>query len=156
MITLSLIDCRPQGCHFHPELDWLQGWHDHLELICSHGGPDYPTWLIVRLAWSSWACAKCRVSVIILNLVDCRVGVITLNRPKALNALCSGLMDELIKGKHFKILIYQIFSFFYHQHRVAVVYFCLLQSWKMLFLQHSPILTMTILSGLLCWQEVKR
>jgi len=31
--------------------------------------------------------------------MDCRVGVVTLNRPKALNALCAGLMDELIKGK---------------------------------------------------------
>ena len=27
-----------------------------------------------------------------------RVGVVTLNRPKALNALCAGLMDELIKA----------------------------------------------------------
>ena len=26
-----------------------------------------------------------------------RVGVVTLNRPKALNALCAGLMDELIR-----------------------------------------------------------
>merc|ERR1711962_1838710 len=29
---------------------------------------------------------------------DNRVGVVTLNRPKALNALCAGLMDELIKA----------------------------------------------------------
>merc|ERR1712179_124900 len=29
---------------------------------------------------------------------DGRVGVVTLNRPKALNALCAGLMDELIKA----------------------------------------------------------
>ena len=27
---------------------------------------------------------------------DGRVGLVTLNRPKALNALCAGLMDELI------------------------------------------------------------
>jgi len=29
---------------------------------------------------------------------DGRVGIVTLNRPKALNALCAGLMDELIKA----------------------------------------------------------
>jgi len=29
---------------------------------------------------------------------DGRVGLVTLNRPKALNALCAGLMDELIKA----------------------------------------------------------
>merc|ERR1712133_175633 len=29
---------------------------------------------------------------------DGRVGVVTLNRPKALNALCAGLMDEIIKA----------------------------------------------------------
>jgi len=29
---------------------------------------------------------------------DNRVGIVTLNRPKALNALCAGLMDELIKA----------------------------------------------------------
>merc|ERR1719151_599295 len=29
---------------------------------------------------------------------DNRVGVVTLNRPKALNALCAGLMDELIRA----------------------------------------------------------
>ena len=29
---------------------------------------------------------------------DGRVGMVTLNRPKALNALCAGLMDELIKA----------------------------------------------------------
>merc|ERR1712112_124247 len=29
---------------------------------------------------------------------DDRVGLVTLNRPKALNALCAGLMDELIKA----------------------------------------------------------
>ena len=27
-----------------------------------------------------------------------RVGLVTLNRPKALNALCAGLMDELIRA----------------------------------------------------------
>ena len=29
---------------------------------------------------------------------DGRVGLVTLNRPKALNALCAGLMDELIRA----------------------------------------------------------
>ena len=29
---------------------------------------------------------------------DGRVGLVTLNRPKALNALCAGLMDELIQA----------------------------------------------------------
>ena len=29
---------------------------------------------------------------------DGRVGLVTLNRPKALNALCAGLMDELISA----------------------------------------------------------
>ena len=31
------------------------------------------------------------------NVLLYRVGVVTLNRPKALNALCAGLMDELIR-----------------------------------------------------------
>ena len=36
-------------------------------------------------------------SNVLISYVYSRVGVVTLNRPKALNALCAGLMDELIR-----------------------------------------------------------
>jgi enoyl-CoA hydratase/carnithine racemase len=41
-------------------------------------------------------------------MINCRVGVVTLNRPKALNALCAGLMDELIKGKALISSLYEL------------------------------------------------
>ena len=39
-----------------------------------------------------------------------RVGVVTLNRPKALNALCAGLMDELIRC-HFHCIFFLLQGF---------------------------------------------
>ncbi|XP_023329818.1 enoyl-CoA hydratase, mitochondrial [Eurytemora carolleeae] len=41
---------------------------------------------------------------------DNRVGLIQLNRPKALNALCAGLMDELVVGNSSLNKIYQAFA----------------------------------------------